>query len=297
MALDGFVSKLNPDGSALVYSTYLGGSGQDAGGSIAVDAAGDAYIAGDTSSTDFPIIKMHFSDFSGDHNSTPASPSYDVFVVKLDPAGSAFDYSTYLGGTGSDYSGGIAVDAAGNAYIGGSTGSSDFPTTPSAFQVSNLGSRAAFVTKLDASGSSLVYSTYLGGTGETDGGPIALDSAGDAYVTGVTRRRTSRRPLVRFRNSSREASARVGLRDPAQQHGIGARSSPRISAAARTPAATASRLTPRAASTWWGVPARLTSRRRQTLSSRATAISIQTQVISPPWPSSPSSHRPHPRSG
>ena len=254
---DAFVAKINPEGSALVYSTYLGGSGFDFGSSIAVDGAGNAYVTGGTDSKDFPVINplqstygggnsdgfvaeinsegsaLVYSTFlggSGDENlyGTPAiavdstgntyvtgstnstdfpvSPNAfqrkcnrgsncyaygDAFVAKISPGGSAFVYSTYLGGSRTDLTNGIAADGAGNAYVTGSTRSPNFPTTPGAFQTScGDGQQCqygdAFVTKLNPSGSALVYSTFMGGSGYDYGHDIAVDSTGSAYVTGWT---------------------------------------------------------------------------------------------------------------
>jgi uncharacterized repeat protein (TIGR01451 family) len=173
------VTKLNPAGSGLVYSTYLGGSGNDNGGHIAVDAAGNAYVTGSTISTDFPTTPGAFQ--------TSLQGNFDTVVTKLNPAGSGLVYSTYLGGSGGgEGGGGIAVDAAGNVYVTGSTLSTDFPTTPGAFQTSLQGNSDTVVTKLNPAGSGLVYSTYLGGSGDENGGGIAVDAAGNAYVTGST---------------------------------------------------------------------------------------------------------------
>src|SRR5439155_1437094 len=177
---DAFVTKLNPTGSALVYSTYLGGSGSDQGLGIAVDASGNAYVTGGTRSTDFPTTPGVFE-------TTPSSVG-DGFVTKLNPTGATLVYSTYLGGSGSDEGRSIAVDASGNAYVTGNTVSSNFPTTAGAFQtkIGSSGFFDAFVTKLNPTGAALVYSTYLGGSGRDEGVGIAVDTAGNAYVTGVT---------------------------------------------------------------------------------------------------------------
>ena len=175
---DAFATKLNPAGSALVYSTYLGGSALDRGTAIAVDPAGAAIVTGQTSSTNFPTANAVQAALAG---------SSDGFVTKLDPAGSALAYSTYLGGTSDDSSGSsdIAVDAAGAAYVAGDTTSSDFPTV-NAYQAALAGSIDAFVTKLDPGGSALVYSTYLGGNAVDLGSGVAVDATGAAYVTGQT---------------------------------------------------------------------------------------------------------------
>ncbi len=171
---DAFVAKLDPSGSALVYSTYLGGDSLDLGEGIAVDASGSAYIAGSTLSTDFPTA----SPFQGS-----SSVGGDAFVTKLNPAGSALVYSTYLGGNSGEEARGVAVDADGNAYLAGLTESTDFPTS-SPYQGSSGGSQDAFVAKLNAAGSALVYSTYLGGSGGDGAYDIAVDATGNTYVTG-----------------------------------------------------------------------------------------------------------------
>jgi hypothetical protein len=187
-----FVTKFNAAGSALVYSTYLGGSGLDAAKGIAVDSAGNAYVTGSTTSADFPTA----APFQATNRATaPASFPSNAFVTKLDSTGTALVYSTYLGGSGptggestSDGAAAIAVDSAGNAYVAGQTASSDFPTL-NPFQATNhtggsaIGSNA-FVTKLNASGSALVYSTYLGGSFSDGASAIAVDSAGSVYVAG-----------------------------------------------------------------------------------------------------------------
>ena len=185
---DAFVTKLDPAGSALVYSTYLGGGNNDVSYAIAVDDAGAAYVTGYTFSSDFPITAGAFQ--------TTFVGLVDAFVTKLNPAGSALVYSTYLGGgtvglVDANTGYGIAVDTAGEAYVTGATNSPTFPVTPGAFQKTNgcggcEGGRTVFVTKLNAAGSGLVYSTYLGGSGGSWGQAIALDNAGDAYVTGYT---------------------------------------------------------------------------------------------------------------
>ncbi len=174
---DAFVAKLNPAGSALVYSTYVGGSSSDNAYGIAVDASGSAYVTGSTTSTNFPTA----SPFQGTKGAFD-----DAFVIKLNPSGSTLVYSTYLGGNGSETGNSIAVDGSGNAYIVGDTGSTTFPTM-APFQGSNSGGVSdAFVTKLNSSGSALVYSTYLGGSIEDQAADIAIDASGNAYVTGLT---------------------------------------------------------------------------------------------------------------
>jgi uncharacterized repeat protein (TIGR01451 family) len=172
---DAFVTKLTPSGNALVYSTYLGGSGEDWGYGIAVDSAGSAYVTGHTDSADFPTQSPYEATLQGGPN---------AFVTKLTPAGNALVYSTYLGGSGWDYGYAVAVDAAGSAYVTGETSSRDFPTQ-SAYQATlQAGDVDVFVTKLTPTGNALVYSTYLGGSDVAYA--IAVDAAGSAYVTGTT---------------------------------------------------------------------------------------------------------------
>ena len=171
---DAFVAKLNPDGSALAYSTYLGGRLEDFGRAIAVDGAGNALIAGYTDSPNFPTANALQGAYSG---------QTDGFVVKVNAAGSAFVYSTYLGGSNTDHAYGIDVDGEGNAYVAGLTASADFPTA-SPLQAAIAGSWDAYATKLNPAGSALIYSTFLGGGGDDVGNDIAVDGAGNAYVTG-----------------------------------------------------------------------------------------------------------------
>jgi hypothetical protein len=249
---DTFVMKLNADGNAIVYSTYLGGSQSEFSGGIAVDSSGNAYVTGQTFSTDFPVTTGAFqtrlgggfdafvaklnpdgnrlvystllgSSQSGDGGTgiavdstgsayvtgvtgsgfptmnpfqpTPGFSSFGVnaFVTKLNPTGSGLVYSSYLGGSGGaggssngDRGSAIAVDGSGNAYVTGSTASTNFPTTAGAFQTAHGGAVFdAFVTKISAAGG-LSYSTYLGGNGNDVGAGIAVDSSGNAYVTGGT---------------------------------------------------------------------------------------------------------------
>ena len=170
----------------LAYSTYLGGSGDDWAYAIAVDPAGAVYVAGQTTSTDFPTTNAYQSSYGGG--------GYDAFVTKLNAYGGSGlvtpAYSTYLGGSGDDWAYAIAVDAAGAAYVAGGTSSSNFPTA-NAYQASSGGGGDAFVTKLNAYGGAgpvtLAYSTYLGGRRDTDEAhAIAVDAAGAAYVVGDT---------------------------------------------------------------------------------------------------------------
>src|SRR5204862_15796 len=148
--------KLNATGSALAYSTYLGGSGYDVGYAIAVDSSGSAHVTGTTSSTNFPTANPLQAGNGG---------FADVFVAKLNAAGSALAYSTYLGGSSEDQGRGIAVDGSGTAYVGGSTLSANFPTA-SPVQATKAGSWDVFLSKINAAGGTLGFSTYLGGTGQ-----------------------------------------------------------------------------------------------------------------------------------
>ena len=186
---DAFVAKLNPAGTALIYCTFLGGTDDEntysfRPGRIAADAAGNAYVAGDTSSADFPVGGAGADTTYGGGISTPA----DAFYVKLGPTG-AFLYGTYAGGVAMDWATGIAVDAAGNVYLGGGTADgTTFAQTGNAYDATANG-YDAFLSKFDASGTR-VYSTFIGGTGgemyfQLAGG-LAIDNAGRAYVTGDT---------------------------------------------------------------------------------------------------------------
>ncbi len=179
-----FVTKFSADGRSLVYSTYLGGSTQDMANAIAVDAGGSAYVTGSTNSADFPTKNPFQSSLKGSVT--------NGFVSKFSADGRSLVYSTYLGGSTGDIGAGIAVDAGGSAYVTGFTESADFPTKNPFQGVLKSTNGNAFVTKFSADGKSLVYSTYLGGTGISSCGPdqgavgIAVDSGASAYVTGDT---------------------------------------------------------------------------------------------------------------
>ncbi len=179
--VDAFVSKLNPAGSGLVFSTYLGGSLSDHGYGIALDPGGNVYVTGETNSTNFPAVSAFQSTFSASEQCP------DGFVTKLNLATPAFVFSTYLGGNGCDSAFAIAADSSGNAYVTGSTGSTNFPVA-NAFQstiAEQFFGRDAFASKFNANGT-LNYSTYLGGNGNDTGYGIAVDSSGSAHITGTT---------------------------------------------------------------------------------------------------------------
>jgi hypothetical protein len=175
---DAFVAKVDLTGS-LAYSTYLGGTtAESIGLGVAVDAGGSAYVTGSTWATDFPVTAGAFQ---------PAKAgNFDAFVAKLNAAGSGLAYATYLGGSGTEEGIGVAVDGSGNAYLGGYTGSTNFPATAGSVQAASGGGEDAFAAKLDATGSTLAYATYLGGSGNDRGLGAAVDSAGNAYVAGLT---------------------------------------------------------------------------------------------------------------
>jgi hypothetical protein len=176
---DAFVSKFSPDGSSLVYSTYVGGSDYEYCRGIAVDSAGSAYVVGDTSSTNFPVT-------TGAAQTAYGGDPSDAFVLKLSADGSTLLYSTYLGGNDLEIGSGIAVDAVGSAYVIGFTLSDNFFVTSHAVQKTYGGGQDAFVVKLAPNGRSRIYSTYLGGSGDEEGNAIAVDKNGNAYVTGYT---------------------------------------------------------------------------------------------------------------
>jgi Beta-propeller repeat len=172
---DAFVAKLSPSGNTLMYCTYLGGSADDRASAIAVDAQGNAYVAGSTTSNNFPVKAALQSKLAGSRN---------AFIVKLNPAGNGLVYGTYFGGNASDSANGIAVDASGSAYVVGDTTSFSLPAT--GFRHGTHGGQDAFVAKLSPDGSHLVYSSYLGGSGDDRGLAIAVAASGTAYVTGST---------------------------------------------------------------------------------------------------------------
>jgi hypothetical protein len=175
---DVFVTKLNSTGSALLYSTYIGGSNNDEGSSIVIDGSGNAYITGNTDSPDFDITPGAFqTTFGGE---------LDVFVTKLNSSGTGLIYSTYIGGSRADRGNSIVIDGSGNAYITGHTDSPDFDITPRAFQTAFGGVEDVFVTKLNSTGSVLMYSTYIGESDSDEGRAIAIDGSGNAYITGNT---------------------------------------------------------------------------------------------------------------
>ena len=176
---DAFIAKIDASGTSLVYSTYFGGNALDTGWGIAVDALGQAYVTGRTDSSNLPTT-------AGAYQTTHLGGTADAFVAKLSANGSSLKYLTYLGGDGFDEARGIAIDGSGNAYITGYFYISTFPTTTGAYQTVNKGAFDAFVTKLNTTGSALVYSTYLGGIGDENALAIAVDSQGNAHVTGST---------------------------------------------------------------------------------------------------------------
>ncbi len=176
---DAFVTALNSSATAAVYSTFLGGASEDYGVGIAVSSGGTAYVVGYTASANFPVT-------SGAAQGTKAS-GYDAFVTKLSPSGTApLSYSTFLGGNGDDYGLALAVDAAGNAYVTGDSASTDFPITADAIQTALTGMHNAFLTKLNPTGTSRLYSSLVGGSGFETGYGVAVDAAGRAYVTGYS---------------------------------------------------------------------------------------------------------------
>ena len=174
---DAFVVKVNPDGTALLYAGFVGGTSYDYGNSIAVDAAGNAYVTGETWSNTFPTLVGPFLSYSG---------GIDAFLIKVNATGSGLDYAGYLGGSSEDLGTGVAVDSANNAYVTGRTGSNDFPTAVGPDLSFNGGLYDAFVTKVNAAGNGLIYSGYVGGTAWDEATDIALEADSNATITGGT---------------------------------------------------------------------------------------------------------------
>ena len=175
---DAFLTKISADGQQFLFSTYIGGSGYDDAFGVAVDAEGNAYVTGQTVSFDFPVRSAF--------QTGPGGGGGDVFVTKIATTRSSVIYSTYIGGNGIDGGTGIAVDAAGYAYVAGGTTSSIFPVM-APMQGTMRGVQDAFLLKLTPTGNSLVYSTFLGGTGEDNGFRVAVDAQGSPYVYGYTK--------------------------------------------------------------------------------------------------------------
>ena len=178
-AESGFVTKLDANGAALVYSTFVGGSVADAVFGLTVDGAGNAFVTGPTGSTDFPVTP-------GAYQTTYGGSLQDGFAAEVNPLGSALVFATFLGGVQIDEGTAIAVDGAGNVYVTGNTLSMNFPTTVGAFDTVLSGSSDAFLSKLSADGTTLAYSTFLGGGGSDSGAAVAVDRNGSAFVLGAT---------------------------------------------------------------------------------------------------------------
>ncbi|MDF1541308.1 MAG: SBBP repeat-containing protein, partial [Candidatus Thorarchaeota archaeon] len=172
------ILKLSSDGSKIIYSTYLGGSASDSAFGIALDSSNNAYVSGHTTSSDFPTTTGA--------NDTTHDADHDAFIVKLSADGSTLLYSTLVGGGGDDRGWGIVLDSANNAYVAGSTNMMDFPSTPGAKDTSHNGGWDPYVLKLSADGSTIIYSTFIGGSLDDTVTGIAIDSLNNTYITGTT---------------------------------------------------------------------------------------------------------------
>ena len=197
LAGDAFVAKFDHLGQNLIYFTYLGGSGDDAAYALAVNGAGDAYVAGFTVSTNFPVVNAitNGTNISGPIDKYAKAYLSDAFVAELDGDGANLIYSTYLGGSGADAAYGIALDSLNDAYVTGFTYSTNFPTSTNAFQkqlavtnsvFSSYFNANAFVAEISAGGTNLLYSSFFGGTNYDVGRGIAVDNSNNIYVTGFT---------------------------------------------------------------------------------------------------------------
>jgi len=178
---DIFVTKIDASGANILYSTYIGGSGQDRADGLAIDASGNAYVVGriDSSSINFPSTMGSFA-------SSYRGGDFDGVVFKLNAQGNALVYSGFLGGEENDSVAGVTVDANGIAYVTGGTKSIGFPTTVNAYQPTRAGDTDAFLAKINAAGSTLLYATYLGGSGTDRGSGVVIDANGNAYIDGFT---------------------------------------------------------------------------------------------------------------
>ncbi len=176
---DAFVMRMDASGATLLFSTYLGGGNRDVAQAIALDSSGNIYVAGSTASGDFPTVR-------GSYQTENAGGDSDIFVTKLSPDGRTAFYSTYIGSHGTDIANGIAVDSTGQAFITGSTDSDQFPVTDNAQQINRAGNSDVVLFELNQPGTAAIYSTFLGGATDETGRAIALDSAGNAYIAGIT---------------------------------------------------------------------------------------------------------------
>lgn len=185
---DAFVTKLNANGNALTYSTLLSGANVEAGMAIAVDTTNAAYITGVTTSGNFTTtLSARDRRYDGGNvRFASDAPCGDAFIAKLVPDGSAYAYSTFLGGTGCDVGNAIAVDTNGNAFVSGTTSSTDFPTTQDAYQHTNAGGTDAFAIKLNANASVVIFSSLFGGAGNDSANGISFDADGNVYFAGTT---------------------------------------------------------------------------------------------------------------
>ena len=174
---DAFVTEINPSGSAILFSTYLGGSGDDRASAVRLDAAGDIYVVGSTTSSNFPTVNALQPTFGG---------NTDVFVTKYTPGGSSIAFSTYLGGSDVDQAMSLAIDSSNNLYIVGFTASTNFPTVNPAQATIGGGDGDAFLAKLSGNGSTLIYSTYFGGSDDDRAMGVAVDGLGNIYLVGTT---------------------------------------------------------------------------------------------------------------
>lgn len=179
---DAFVAKLTPSADTILFASYIGGSYIDYGVDIALDATGAVYVLGETRSDNFVTTPGAYDRVINDSG----GPNNDLFIAKFNPAGDTLVYSTMLGGGSTEYAGGIAVDASGAAFVCGQSSSDNYPVTPGAFDTANLSGTDAFITRLNATGSALIYSTLLGGSGADEAWDLVLNASGNAIVTGRT---------------------------------------------------------------------------------------------------------------
>jgi len=189
LGIDAFVLKIDPSGSKLLYSSFVGGKGDDIGRAMAISSSGDLYIAGSTTSSDFPVVNALLSQFGGGDcggNRSNELACSDAFLMRWRSQDMTLQYASFLGGNADDSASGVALDAAGNVYVAGTTSSANFPLTKPLISSLPGGSSHVFLAEIAGSGDRFIYCTLLGGSGNDSASAVAVDRSGNAIVTGST---------------------------------------------------------------------------------------------------------------